>query len=162
MAHEETVEEWLAKGGKIKHCEMGERGGTPAYRVSSEIISRVRARRSAARRSQIAKSARKEAKINAIINEFDLTRAWALEKLEAGVCEVTGIPFVLEADSRYSDETKDGKSTHPFAPSIDRIDCMRGYTKKNCQMVVWIYNRAKGEDSHEDVISLAKALVERD
>jgi hypothetical protein len=28
-------------------------------------------------------------------------------------------------------------------------------------MVVWIYNRAKGEDKHEDVLKVAEALIEK-
>jgi hypothetical protein len=157
MSEAETTEEWLANGGKVQHCEMGERGGTPAYRVSLEIMSRIKSRRGAAKRAAVAKTTRKEAKLTAVINEFDLTRAWILEKLEAGVCEITGIPFILEA----TEEDRKGKFTHPFSPSVDRIDSLRGYTKDNCQVVVWIYNRAKGEDDHEDILKLAKALVER-
>ena len=85
--------------------------------------------------------------------EFDLTREWAEEKIEAGVCEVTGLQF------EYS---KDGKDRfQPFIPSVDRIDSSKGYTQDNCRMVVWIYNMAKAEWSDDIVLRMAKALVSK-
>jgi hypothetical protein len=82
--------------------------------------------------------------------EFDLTREWAIEKM-AGVCEVTGLPFELDKP--------DGYRFYPWAPSVDRIDCKRGYTQDNCRLVVWIYNMAKSEWCDEDVLKMARALV---
>jgi hypothetical protein len=33
-----------------------------------------------------------------------------------------------------------------------------GYTANNVQIVVWLYNRAKGDGTHEDVMQLVEAL----
>jgi hypothetical protein len=85
--------------------------------------------------------------------EFDLTRDWVEEKLNAGRCEVTGIPLELDKP--------DGYALYPWAPSIDRIDSAKGYTQENCRMVVWAYNVAKAEWGDQDVLRMAKALVER-
>lgn len=83
--------------------------------------------------------------------EFDLTREWAEEKIEAGVCEVTGLQFEYR---------KDGKERfQPFIPSVDRIDSSKGYTQDNCRMVVWIYNMAKAEWDDDTVLKMATALV---
>lgn len=84
--------------------------------------------------------------------EFDLTREWLEHKLANGVCEASGLPLDLAAagESRI----------HPWGPSIDRIDCRQGYTQANCQVVVWIYNLAKSDFRHEDVMRLASALIE--
>lgn len=72
--------------------------------------------------------------------EFTLTPQWFRYKaLEIGICEDTGIPFC------HDRPTTKGKN-HPFAPSIDRRDPNRGYTEDNCKVVVWIHNRAKGDD----------------
>jgi len=86
--------------------------------------------------------------------EFDLTREWAEKKLEAGVCEATGIRF---------DFTKESASLrfNPFGPSVDRIDPKRGYVQDNCRMVVWIFNMAKSEWDDDAVLRMATALVEK-
>ena len=89
---------------------------------------------------------------------IDITRDWVKEKLCVGVCEVTGLPFVFE--SRNTGRWGAG-SQQPFAPSLDRTDPTKGYTKDNVKVVVWIYNRAKQDSSHEEVLMLARALVLR-
>lgn len=85
--------------------------------------------------------------------EFDLTREWIADRLQAGVCEVTGIPLELGKPP--------GSRFHPWAPSVDRIDSKLGYTQGNCRVVCWIYNMAKSEWSDEVVMTFAKALSAR-
>lgn len=82
--------------------------------------------------------------------EFDLTREWIAERLQSGMCEVTGIPLELSKPP--------GSRFHPWAPSVDRIDSKLGYTQDNCRVVCWIYNMAKSEWSDEVVMTFAKAL----
>lgn len=81
--------------------------------------------------------------------EFSLTKEWIRQRLEK--CAVTGLELVL-------DRTGENK-THPFAPSVDRIDSDRGYTPDNCQVVCWMYNAAKNRHTHEDVLRFAEALL---
>lgn len=81
---------------------------------------------------------------------FDLDLEWLKAKLEAGVCEVTRLPFILQA----------GRSL--FAPSLDRQDPNLGYTKDNVRVTLWCYNAAKGVGTDEEVMLMAKALVHRD
>jgi len=83
-------------------------------------------------------------------NEFDLDREWVDEKLSTGRCEVTGICF------EFSDQDYQANF---FMPSIDRIDSSKGYTKKNSRLVVWGYNRAKGEHTDNEVLMLAYAVL---
>lgn len=85
--------------------------------------------------------------------EFDLTQEWVVEKLRAGHCEASGMPFSL-ADH-------DSFAIHPWAPSIDRIDSRSGYTQTNCRMVVWAYNVAKSEWGDAEVLKLARAILSR-
>src|SRR5579872_2900815 len=80
----------------------------------------------------------------------NLTKEWILERLERGVCEVTGLPFDL---------SKTGTRQNPFAPSLDRKNPHAGYTTDNVQVVVWIYN-AKQNFTHDDVLRLSAALLE--
>lgn len=78
-----------------------------------------------------------------------LTMEWVRDKIAAGYCEVTGIPFDLEGH---------GAPARSFSPSLDRINPDEGYTPENTQVVAWIYNRAKGVQDHQDVLTLARAL----
>ena len=84
---------------------------------------------------------------------FDLTREWILERYLNGVCEVTGMKFCFmrgKGADRWND----------FAPSVDRKDRSIGYTQNNCQMVTWWYNRAKGDKTNDEMMVLAKAIIE--
>ncbi len=67
---------------------------------------------------------------------FQITKLWVEKKLREGRCEVTGIEFSY-------DRPKPHYNANPFAPSLDRIDCKKGYTYKNTQVVIWGYNVAK-------------------
>ena len=85
--------------------------------------------------------------------EFSLTYEWFKEKaIKIGRCEVTGIQF------DHSKPKVRGKS-NPFGPSIDRVNPNLGYTPDNCRVVVWIHNRAKGDDDMGVVYHYCKALV---
>lgn len=66
-------------------------------------------------------------------------------------CRQTGILFDFS--------TMKGKRS--FGPTIDRIDNSRGYTIDNIQIVCNIYNMAKNEFTHDDVMKFAIALIER-
>lgn len=77
---------------------------------------------------------------------------WIRERIEAGHCAVTGLPFDL---------SQVGRPPAPLTPSLDQIRPGEGYTPENTQVVVWIYNRAKGADTHEAVMQLADALCRK-
>jgi hypothetical protein len=81
---------------------------------------------------------------------FDLTADWVLEQVEAQEfkCCLTSIPFYMATDSK--------SFRHPFAPSIDRIDPSKGYTKANVRVVVFAINVMLmdwGQDVFERVVS---------
>lgn len=85
--------------------------------------------------------------------KFDLDYEFILDKLNTGVCEVTGI---------YFDFSKpESTSKNPYAPSIDRIDSKIGYTKSNTRIVIWQYNMMKGELSDEELLKICLVLTER-
>ena len=85
--------------------------------------------------------------------ECTLTIEWIEQRLQSGVCEVTGIAFVT------------GSARHPFLPSIDRIDSSKPYTPDNCRIVLWIINAAKQalpEDDFQSALrQVAEAMLER-
>jgi len=72
-----------------------------------------------------------------------------LSALRFGFCERTGIRFVHEP-------------RHPHAPSIDRIDSSRGYSDDNVQIVCLQYNMAKNHWTDEQLLDLARRLVDYD
>jgi hypothetical protein len=84
--------------------------------------------------------------------EFSLTLDWLEPRIVAGVCEVTGLPFDLATQP-----TNKGPSI-PFSPSLDRIDNSRGYSEDNVQVVVSVYNVAKGAWGHDAVVRMAESL----
>lgn len=83
-------------------------------------------------------------------SECSLTLDWVADRIALGVCEVTGLQF---------DISSHGSPPNCFAPSLDRIDPTKGYHADNVQVVVWIYNRAKGPNTKEDVLQFCKAYV---
>jgi len=81
--------------------------------------------------------------------DFDLTAAWFDKRFDAG-CELTGLPF------------KRGKlKNNVYSPSIDRIDNDRGYTKDNCRLILNCLNMFKGTGTDEEMLMIAKKLIER-
>ena len=81
---------------------------------------------------------------------FSLTPEWA-EKTWTGVCAVTGIPFRLGL-------REPGPKT--FSPSIDRIVPSLGYIPENCRFVLWAVNAFKYDGTDEDMISIARDIIE--
>jgi hypothetical protein len=64
-------------------------------------------------------------------------------------CCRTGIPFV------YNNEP-----SHPWQPSLDRLDNDGGYTMANLQLVCLMYNLAKNQRTDEEVVHFARAMVD--
>lgn len=90
--------------------------------------------------------------------DFNITGDWIREKLEAGVCEVTGIPFTFKTEETYGK----ANNAQPFSPTLDRVDNTQGYTKDNVQVVIAVYNYAKMHWGKEYVIEMAKHLLEKE
>src|SRR3972149_2816888 len=92
-------------------------------------------------------NAKRRAKVENV--EFSITKEWIKSVLESGKCQITGLSFAF------------GNGRRPWMPSLDRLNSKLGYTINNVQIVVWLYNAAKAEFSHEDVMTLAKALISK-
>lgn len=74
-----------------------------------------------------------------------ITLEWLTNKLEAGRCELTGIPF---------DFSRAGLKG-PYAPSLDRIDAKQGYIEGNCRIILWSLNTAFswwGEEAFRPIV----------
>lgn len=117
-------------------------------RFQKKHKDRLRARKSPKERaSDLVGTARRRSKVKGFA--FDLDKKDIEKAIERGVCEVTGCPFVL----------REGRNM--FAPSLDRKNGELGYIRSNVRVVVWCYNTAKNIGTDEDVITMARYLLQR-
>lgn len=85
---------------------------------------------------------------------FDLSEAWFKERLDRGVCEVTGLPVKIKLYKKG-----DAGQRGFYSPSVDRIDNAVGYIPSNCRLVCWGYNLAKHDCTDRDLNALAISLL---
>jgi hypothetical protein len=71
--------------------------------------------------------------------EHDLDIEWALALWvkQKGRCLITNVPLEIDTPLRTQE-----KYLNPFAPSLDRIECSKGYTKDNTRIVCVAANLA--------------------
>lgn len=74
---------------------------------------------------------------------YELDYEWLEAKIDAGVCELSHLPFVHESRGAFK--------CSPYAPSIDKINPKDGYTKNNCRVICFCVNMALS-DWGEDVL----------
>jgi len=86
--------------------------------------------------------------------DFDLTKEVITQRIAAGYCEVTGLPFDMAPGP-------DRHHANPWAPSLDRIDSSKGYVSDNVQVVCAAYNYAKSEWSADVLLRLARAIIDK-
>ena len=84
--------------------------------------------------------------------EFDLDIKWLVSKLKSGRCEMSKIKFTF-------DQPKKGYHHNPYAPSLDRHDPKKGYTKENTKVVIWAYNQAKGQWNQQHFRRIIRAIA---
>lgn len=80
-----------------------------------------------------------------------LTKEWIQDRLENGVCEVSGVPFDFGETSL--------KHRNKYGPSLDRQSSNLGYTVENTRMVVWIFNLWKSTYTDDEVYEFARKLL---
>lgn len=96
--------------------------------------------------------AKQNAKARNLTFDVDLTSMVALFHAQSGRCALTSIDFEMSI--------RETGRTNPFAPSIDRIDCSKGYQHGNVWFVLSIVNMAKNEFSTADFDRMCRARVE--
>jgi hypothetical protein len=85
--------------------------------------------------------------------EFDLTKDWIRQRLDDGICEMSGLPFDMGSKGNF----KRGPNT----PSVDRINPFGGYTMDNCRMILWFINRAMINLGEEYTLMVFSKCLER-
>ena len=106
---------------------------------------RNRAYREANRAIGLVNRAKRRAKSKGV--PCDLTTADIRPAIEAGICELTGIPFYTGQGPRRWN-----------TPSIDRIIPSEGYVRGNVRVVLWCANAMLGEWGIVKVLEIADAL----
>lgn len=81
--------------------------------------------------------------------KFDLTKDWIRERLNKGMCEMSGLPFDMI-----------GKRTSN-SPSVDRIKPDGDYTQDNCRIVLWSINRALSNYGEDYILSTFSKILEK-
>ena len=76
--------------------------------------------------------------------------------MKRGKCEVTGIDLDFSCDDVLTTQRHRVK----YAPSLDRKNPTKGYTKANTRVVVWMYNIMKNVFSDKDVLEFATYYVQ--
>lgn len=102
----------------------------------------------------ITRGARSRAKKNGVF--YNITSKYMIELLsrQRGLCAKTGIKLEL------SDDPTNCGIKSPWGPSIDQIIPSGGYVVGNVQIVCVMYNFSKGAWGDDDVLFMAKKLVE--
>lgn len=119
--------------GLRSECKACQRARKAAYRAANK--EKVRARDAAYRSTPEgrARALIRTARFNAKRRGHpppEITEKDILPAVERGVCQVTGLPFVWQS----------GGKQHPLAPSLDRPDASRPYTRDNWRIVCWAVN----------------------
>lgn len=86
--------------------------------------------------------------------DFDLRYNDVWTQVRVGKCCRTGIPFDHRAKPFYGPDL-------PFRASLDRVDNTRGYFPDNVEVVCKIFNQVKWCWNAEDVLYMARKLVEQ-
>jgi hypothetical protein len=103
---------------------------------AASLLSSKRARLTpTGRAKELHKAARDRARTKGL--DFSLSVDWVHAKLEAGVCEYTGLRFDL---SPAPDSHR-----NPLAPSLDQLIAGAGYTEENTRAVISVFNIAKSD-----------------
>lgn len=80
---------------------------------------------------------------------FDLDPKEIQARIEAGHCEMTGIPFDLDVPRAWN------------APSLDQIEPGKGYTANNVRVVLYALNVMSNTWGPNKVVEIARAIMDR-
>jgi hypothetical protein len=110
------------------------------YEVNQTLDAHMRARL-----SSIMEDRRK------IYTDLTLSQLIELWNKQDGKCAISGVPMTYQRIKRQH---------NMYNCSVDRIDSSKNYTIDNVQLVCWIVNRMKGENTTEELIKWCKYIIE--
>lgn len=97
-------------------------------------------------------AARKRSKEKGLTCELTTELIENMWKMQNGKCALTDIEFQIPQE-------RTGGKASPFAPSIDRIDCNKGYTQDNVRLVCVAVNYALNEFGEETFRKVCEAYL---
>lgn len=104
----------------------------------------------AGKSSRLLSGCKRRAKLSG--GKMSITREWLEDKLNKGVCELTGLPFNFSGRGKFSRQ--------PYAPSVDKKNPQNpDYTPENTRVVLWAVNCAMAEYGEEIMLPIFKALI---
>lgn len=83
--------------------------------------------------------------------EYSLDAEWLREKIDKGVCELSGIEFQIKPTDTFR--------ANPFSPSIDKINPKGGYTKENCRVICFCVNMAMSDWGEETLFYMCEMII---
>lgn len=133
--------------------DFAEQSGAFPKRADPQAAKR-RAEAKSALREMLRKAVhRSRSRATDIGRDCEITLDYVLDMYEAqeGRCAVSGLKF----DPHPS---RDGRA-NPFRPSIDRIDCAKGYTPDNVRLVLVAVNCGRADFPDETYIQICRAVA---
>jgi hypothetical protein len=104
----------------------------------------------AGKSSRLLSGCKRRAKLSG--GKLTITREWLEDRLNKGVCELTGLPFNFSGRGKFSRQ--------PYAPSVDKKDPQNpDYTPENTRVVLWAVNCAMAEYGEKIMLPIFKALI---
>lgn len=87
--------------------------------------------------------------------DFSLTKEALCKKMDDqdGRCALSGMRFNFRKSTR--------SKKRPFAPSIDRIETLKGYTPDNTRLITQIANYARHSFSDEELVLFCKGVANK-
>ena len=138
------------------HCVQCARIGKERRKAANPTqvrVNRLHARAKPASKALILlRSMKHRAKTKGL--EFTLSLKWIQQRLDVGVCELSGLPFTFPIGQGR-------QMRSPHIPSIDRIDASQGYTEDNCRMILWGLNAAFAAWGAETFAPIAQAWLNK-
>ena len=114
--------------------------------MNMEITSQLR---------EALRGAERRARKHGLDIDIDLDFVQHLYREQAERCILSGIQFRPEAFS-------DTFVKRPFAPSLDRIDPRKGYTRDNVRLLCTAVNFARGQWGDDVLVEIAHGIVEKE
>lgn len=129
--------------------EKRRRRSSSSYRETQRAGADNRRLNPASRLKIVVTTSRSRARKIKAVFDLDDHMDELLKRFSSGRCEVTGLPFDMEAKRAWN------------SPSLDRIKPERGYIFDNVRFVLWSFNAAIGDWGEDVLAEVASAFLER-
>lgn len=83
--------------------------------------------------------------------KFNLSVKWFEDRLNAGLCEISGLGFDLERNGRGTPK--------PNTPSVDRKIAGGDYIDSNCRMILFVINHAMSNWGEEYTLNVFRHVI---